>query len=80
MIVRSENDKIPVDELVDTVVDGFFTIDIFINFISAYEDPDSGLPVTSLKKIASNYISSWLIIDLVSVFPFQFVGEIFFGG
>ena len=64
--------------MIETAVDGFFTIDIFVNFISAYEDPDSGLPVTGLKKIASNYISSWFIIDIVSVFPFQMVSEIVF--
>lgn len=51
------------------MVDGLFLIDIFINFISAYEDPVTGLPVISLKKIAFNYLTGWFCLDLLAVMP-----------
>ena len=54
---------------VDMVVDIMFGIDIVVNFISAYDDQISGLPIIDLKKIAGNYLSGWFLIDLVAVFP-----------
>lgn len=55
--------------MIDMVVDIFFMVDIIINFISAYEDPDSGFPIVDLKYIAGNYITSWFFIDFIAVFP-----------
>jgi len=40
-----------------------------VQFISAYEDPVSGLPVVDLKKIAINYVKVWFFIDLVATVP-----------
>ncbi len=51
------------------VVDGLFCIDIFINFISAYENSDKNIEVR-LKTIARSYITSWFFFDLAAVFPF----------
>ena len=62
------------------MVDGFFGIDILINFISAYEDPINGLPVVSLKRIAINYLTGWFIIDFIAVIPTQIIEEAFTGG
>lgn len=59
-------------DVFDAFVDFLFFIDILVNFLSAYEDPASGTLVTDLKKIASNYISSWFFLDLVAVLPIQF--------
>ena len=63
------SDTIKPGDVVDTIVDILFGIDICLNFISAYDDPITGLPVISLKKIAKNYVSGWFWIDLVSVIP-----------
>ena len=38
-------------DYVDLVIDMLFTIDIFVNFISAYDDPVSDMPIVDLKKI-----------------------------
>lgn len=56
-------------ELLDIFVDSLFFLDIIINFISAYDDPKTNLPVINLKKIAVNYMTSWFFIDLLAVFP-----------
>lgn len=44
------------EEIVDYIVDILFIIDIFINFISSYDDPVTSLPVISMKKISINYM------------------------
>jgi hypothetical protein len=51
------------------IVDALFFIDIFINFISAYENSDKNIEVR-LRVIAQNYVSSWFFLDLLAVFPF----------
>ena len=58
-------------DYVDTAVDILFTIDIFVNFISAYDDPATDMPVTKFKKISSNYIKTWFLFDVVAVIPFS---------
>ena len=55
--------------IIDMIVDILFGIDLFVNFISSYEDPETGLPVVSLKLIAINYLTSWFPIDFIAVFP-----------
>jgi len=55
--------------IIDLAVDFFFLIDIFVNFISAFEDPTTGFPTVSLKDIAINYLTSWFFIDFIAVFP-----------
>ena len=64
-------------DYVDGVVDGLFFVDIIINFFSAYEDPNTNLPVVKLRKIAANYISSWFILDLIAVMPVQLIEKLF---
>jgi len=52
------------------IVDALFIIDIFINFVSAFENQDKNIEVR-LKVIAAMYIQSWFLFDLAAVFPFQ---------
>lgn len=66
---QNASDTIKPGDVIDTIVDLLFTIDICLNFISAYDDPITGLPVISLTKIAKNYITGWFWIDLISVIP-----------
>ena len=49
-------------------MDTLFIIDIFINFISAYED-NNGMPVVNIKLIAMNYVQGWFIIDFIASIP-----------
>jgi hypothetical protein len=56
-------------DVFDGVVDFLFFVDIIVNFISSYDDPETNLPVIHLKVIARNYIFSWFFIDLIAVFP-----------
>jgi len=51
------------------IIDALFMADIFINFISAYENTDKNIEVR-LKLIARTYIFSWFFFDLTAVFPF----------
>ena len=56
--------------LVDTIVDYIFGCDMFVNFISAYEDPyNENLPVVNCKRISCNYLTGWFGIDFIAIFP-----------
>ena len=54
----------------DLIVDGFYMIDIPINFFSAFFDL-SGRLVTSHKMIAKSYLKSWFFFDFISCLPFE---------
>ena len=47
-----------------------FFADFLINSLTAYYD-DSGQLTTSLIRIALNYSKSWMLVDIVSFFPFH---------
>jgi hypothetical protein len=64
------DDAPPGLETWEWIVDALFLIDIFINFVSAYENSDKNIEVR-LKVIAQTYITSWFFFDLAAVFPFQ---------
>jgi len=51
-------------------IDVIFCIDIFLNFLTPYQT-QHGMWITNHKSIAIKYISSWFLIDLVSVLPFE---------
>ena len=70
---QTKGEKFTNITIIDYCVDGLFVIDIFLNFISAYDDPITGLPVINMKSIAQNYLTGWFIIDFISVFPFQLI-------
>jgi hypothetical protein len=63
-------DKSLVQTIIDYVIDVLFTIDIFINFISGYEDLTEGKVITDLRKIAKLYLRSWFVPDLLACVPF----------
>lgn len=56
-------------KVMETLIDVIFAVDIFINFISAYERRD-GTYEYSLKKIAANYLAGFFAIDFLASFPF----------
>ena len=51
-------------------IDILFGIDIFINFLSAYEKED-GTIEPRFCYIAYNYIKFWFLIDVFAVIPLQ---------
>lgn len=62
-----------IQDKVDNYIDMFFLTDMFINFISAYDDPETLLPEIRPKVIAANYISGYFFIDLLAILPFQYL-------
>ena len=55
----------------DMGIDFLFGVDIHVNFISAYEDDITGIPVINPKRISSNYLSSWFLVDVIAIIPFS---------
>lgn len=64
---------------VDWIIDIIFIMDLFINFITAYEKRD-GLQETRIKKIAINYIRGWFIIDFLACIPVQLIEPLLVSG
>ncbi|OWZ19762.1 Voltage-gated Ion Channel [Phytophthora megakarya] len=63
-------------EYVQRIIDAFFITDIFINFLSAYEE--RGQIEVKLKPIAQKYIKSWFLLDFVSAFPLYYIQGSYF--
>ena len=57
---------------VTTIIDLCFLVDIFIIFNSAVYDDNFNI-IEDRKEIAGNYLSSWFIIDLMSIIPFDVI-------
>ena len=53
-------------------IDFLFLIDIFINFLTAYELPNKKME-KRLRYIGAHYLTSWFIIDIGATFPIQLV-------
>ena len=53
-------------------VDAVFILDIFFNFILAYEDQYKVLH-SDFKEIASNYLQTWFFVDFFSILPFDLI-------
>jgi hypothetical protein len=54
------------------VLNFIFYIDLFANFIIAFENEDKNVEFR-IKKIALNYIKSWFFIDLLACIPINFI-------
>jgi len=59
----------------DVVVDIIFSVDIIINFFSAYERQDGQFEY-NLKKIAVNYFCGFFFIDLTATVPVSLIFEL----
>ena len=64
------SDTVDTIEIADSIIDFLFMIDICVNFISSYDDPDHHLPDVKLKLIAKNYITGFFFMDLIAIIPF----------
>ena len=56
-------------------MDGFFVVDLCLQFVLGYVDGETQKVVTSLPKIRERYFKSYFVIDVVSLFPFDQVVE-----
>lgn len=54
-------------------IDIIFTIDIILNFITAYHDPKRNILITSFKLIAKRYLRGYFFVDAVATFPFGLI-------
>lgn len=61
------------NDVLSTTMDILFTIDIFVNFISGYEDDQEGKVVTDMRRIAKTYLSGWFLPDVLACIPFQLI-------
>lgn len=48
-------------------------MDFFMQFLQAYKDPETQEVISDLKRIAYNYFMGWFWIDIVSLFPFEWI-------
>ena len=58
------------EEIMNTVTDFLFGIDIIVNFNSVYYDGDMNL-INNRLEIAKNYIKGWFAIDCLAIIPFD---------
>ncbi|KAK3260002.1 hypothetical protein CYMTET_31028 [Cymbomonas tetramitiformis] len=58
------------------LVDFSFLLDIFFNFFLPIQTPDGKL-ISKHESVVYQYLTTWFILDVVSVFPFDFVGMAF---
>ncbi|KAI0491680.1 hypothetical protein KFK09_025940 [Dendrobium nobile] len=59
--------------IVDNLVNGFFAIDIVLTFFVAYLESTTYLFIDDHVKIARKYLTSWFILDFVSIIPSELV-------
>lgn len=59
---------------IENGVDALFFIDILITLNSAYYD-DKGKIVTNRLNIFISYLKSWLLLDILGVFPFSLLDQ-----
>ena len=65
-------DDPPWEQVLDTIADTVFIVDILINFRIAYHDERS-MWVLDGKKIAWHYARTWLVVDLIASIPFTWI-------
>ena len=55
------------------LIDLIFLTDIVMTFFTTYTDQHTSLEETRHKRIAWNYVKTWLIFDIFSVIPFDYL-------
>ncbi len=56
----------------DWIVDTVIVVDIFLTIFTAYKDHNDNL-IDSPCVIFKNYLKSWLLLDILAVFPFDLI-------
>ena len=60
--------------IINRLVDLGFFCDVFVNFNLAYFDEEASMWIVKKRKIARRYLTSWFVIDIVSILPFDSLG------
>lgn len=60
-------------KLLNDIIEIAFWMDFFMTFFQAYKDPETQEVISDLKRIAYNYFVGWFWIDIVSLFPFEWI-------
>mmetsp|Transcript_11318 Transcript_11318/g.22262 ORF Transcript_11318/g.22262 Transcript_11318/m.22262 type:complete len:691 (-) Transcript_11318:114-2186(-) len=58
----------------ELLVDFGFFMDILVTCFSAFTNSESEV-VTDLKAIVFQYIKTWMLIDIIAIFPFDLINE-----
>jgi hypothetical protein len=58
-------------DTMDYVIDSLFLIDIVITLNSAYYEGND--LITSRRQITLNYLKTWFFLDILAIFPFEWV-------
>ncbi|KAJ3224291.1 hypothetical protein HDU81_008640 [Chytriomyces hyalinus] len=77
------SDGVPVVDimfLINQIVNLVFLIDMFIQIRTPYRDDETGQIVRDGKMIASKYLRSWFLIDLISTMPWELLSFLQTGG
>lgn len=61
-------------DILGTIIDSLFAIDIFVCFNTAFFNEDQVL-IDNRKKIAIQYMQGWFLIDILSIMPFDIILE-----
>ena len=59
------------DKVIGLIVDALFFVDIFVNFLSAYEVPGSNTFEVRLSVLAKDYLLSWFFVDFIACIPIE---------
>jgi hypothetical protein len=62
------------DVVSDSVFNILLAIDMIVCFFSAYIDNEDNI-IKNRRKIISQYLSSWFLIDFVSIIPISYLTE-----
>jgi hypothetical protein len=57
------------DAIVGDIVDILFFIDIFVNFLSAFERQGTNIYETRPGYIAKDYLTGWFAVDIIACIP-----------
>ena len=57
--------------MIEWVTEVLFTIDLFFCFCEEYNDEETYLVISDIKKIAKHYLKSSFIFDLLAILPFN---------
>lgn len=64
-------------KVIDYMIDIFFLLDIFVNFLTSYHEPLTNSTVISPKLIAITYLKGWFFFDFIAVLPVDLILVLF---
>ncbi|KAG2444349.1 hypothetical protein HXX76_001105 [Chlamydomonas incerta] len=57
---------------IEFIILATFLLDFVLKFFVSYDDPETGIPVTTQPKMAMQYFKSWIfVLDVLGCFPYD---------